>query len=162
MKTSQNTFNQKSTQDLLFFFKHDGSIDFNKKLIAGKELFNRKYDRHKLSEEKNKIIQGIKSELKQYGNPEHIKNQHKKDLYKNLAWAFALNILIISVKIFSSEEINKALGYELLTITSGIILLPIIHFLWRTRILKKKLDEGIRNKAVLEDRLNTMEKEWPF
>lgn len=48
--TLENTLNSEQSDRLFFYFRHDGANDFEKKVIAGKILNERGFDRNKLLE----------------------------------------------------------------------------------------------------------------
>ncbi len=166
MITQDNPLAQKSTTDLLFFFKHDGSIDFSKKLAAGKILYDRKYDRRKLAEEKKKIKGDIQQQIAQDCNTKNIEANHKKDLIRNIFWSLALVVFVNTLTIVSNKETNHAFLNDLiieLTLTTAIIMaMPFIRHIFKINTLKKKLGECKKNRELLENRLQQIEQEWPF
>ncbi|HKK59169.1 MAG TPA: hypothetical protein VJ937_06805 [Salinivirga sp.] len=165
MLTQDNTFTQKSTTDLLFFFKHEGSIDFSKKLAAGKILYERKYDRRKLAEEKKKIKDDIRQQITNDCNPKNIEADHKKELIRNIFWSLALVVFVNSLTIVSNKGTDNFFNDLIieLTLTTIIILaMPFIRHIFKTNTLKKKLEECKRNRLLLENRLQKIEQEWPF
>ncbi len=162
MEATENALAKKSNEELFFFFKHDGSIDFPKKLAAGKILYNRKYDRRKLAEEKKKITDELNKEIEICINPEKIKREHKAQLKKNLIWSLILTIVVATITIINSNQLVSSILTELAMISASIIAMPFIRYLWGNRSLQKKLREGKRNLQVLESRLEIIEQEWPF
>ena len=64
MNTELEKFmNSESSENLFFYFKHDGAIDFQRKVIAGKVLNERGFDRNKLIEEKQLIVGSIEEQI---------------------------------------------------------------------------------------------------
>jgi len=165
MLTQDNTFTQKSTTDLLFFFKHEGSIDFSKKLAAGKILYERKYDRRKLAEEKKKIKDDIRQQITNDCNPKNIEADHKKELIRNIFWSLALVVFVNSITIINNKGTDTFINDLIieLTLTTAIIMaMPFIRHIFKHNTLKNKLEECQRNRELLEHRLLKIEQKWPF
>ncbi|ALO15213.1 hypothetical protein L21SP5_01567 [Salinivirga cyanobacteriivorans] len=169
-KASKNTLQnsaleKRTTEELLFFFAHDGSIDFSKKLAAGKILYDKKYDRHKLAEEKKKIKDDIRQQITNDCNPKNIEADHKKELIRNIFWSLALVVFVNSLTIVSNKGTDTFINDLIieLTLTTAIIMaMPFIRHIFKHNTLKNKLEECQRNRELLEHRLLKIEQEWPF
>jgi len=79
-----NHLNKESTEKLFYNFKHDGLLDFEKKIISGKILYLRNYNLLKLKEEKSLIVESIKSLIRGYISYSAIAYEKKRIVIKSI------------------------------------------------------------------------------
>ncbi|MDD4375033.1 MAG: hypothetical protein PHG67_14065 [Bacteroidales bacterium] len=79
-KGLENAMNSEDSEKLFFYYKHDGAIDFEKKIIAGKILNERGFDRQKLLDEKQLIIGSIMDQIRCYANTDHLLSKNKRKI----------------------------------------------------------------------------------
>ncbi|MFO7864995.1 MAG: hypothetical protein R6U85_13435, partial [Salinivirgaceae bacterium] len=138
----------KTTEELFFYFKHDGSIDFQKKLAAGKLLYARKFDRRILKEEKSRIVENIHAEMRECESPEAIEQNYRKSARKNaitsLLLVAALALGYAGWHLYTTGGFNSLLPqlpYDAL----GIIALPLGRYVWVDRLVVKNVRNAKRN-----------------
>ncbi|MDA3865534.1 MAG: hypothetical protein PF489_02165 [Salinivirgaceae bacterium] len=155
----------KTTEELFFYFKHDGSIDFPKKLAAGKLLYSRKFDRKLLAEEKRKIIENIHAEMKECESPDSIEQNYRKAVRKNVIVSLSIMTALAVVyagwhfyRTGGTENMFTQLPYDALS----VVVLPVWRYVWVNRLVVKKVRNAKRNYRLLQARLNTIETEWSF
>ncbi|MCK9452375.1 MAG: hypothetical protein M0Q90_11845 [Bacteroidales bacterium] len=154
---------QKSSEDLFFMFKHDGAINFEQKIIAGKILNERGYDKTKLSKEKKIIVESILNELKLTDNSAYLERKSKRkiknDVFIKLAFLLVFSGLGMKDYLFNKAPFDYV--YMSIMLVVGIILL-----VYQTVTYKKTLNtlihEAIKNNELLRLRLKLIESEWSF
>ena len=155
--------NSEESDKLFFYFKHDGAVDFQKKVIAGKILNERAYDRKKLLEEKKLIVDSIKDQLRSYENTNHVRAKNKRKINREYFFNLVLIILIIIIGlkgyIMSGEPVNWI-------VISLMLLLVLVFIVYKLMTYKTKLNHllelELNNKELLKFRLQFIEKEWNF
>ena len=155
--------NSEESEKLFFYFKHNGAIDFQKKVIAGKILNERGYDRKKLVKEKHLIIDSINDELRSYENADHIRAKTRRKINREYFLNLVLMIFIIIVGlrgyIMNGEPVNWI-------VISVMMLLVLVFIAYKLMTYKTKLNHllelELNNKELLKFRLQFIEKEWNF
>ena len=155
----------RTTEELFFYFKHDGGIDFNKKLAAGKILLERKYNTKKLRRERDIIVNSIKKDIAAFkdksGLEESISKQHKK----NIIYSIVKSLPIIALAIYLYfEEIKKENSNEYVFIIGILLLIAMV--VYRVYTIRKKLKEIIasteEDNQTQKQKLDLIAEEWTF
>ncbi len=154
---------QKSSEDLFFMFKHDGAINFEQKIIAGKILYERGYDKTKLSQEKKIIVEAILNELKLTDDSAYLERKSKRkiknDLFIKLAFLLVFSGLGMKDYLFNNAEFDYV--YMSIMIILGILLL-VYQVVTYKKTLNTLINEAIKNNELLRFRLKLIESEWSF
>lgn len=158
--------NSEESEKLFFYFKHDGSIDFQKKISAGKTLYERGFDRKKLIEEKQLIIDSIKDQIRSYENINHIKEKNKKKINTDFLLGLGYIGLFTFIGLIGYIKNDKPLDSLDWIGISAFILLAISFIIYRIMTYKTKLNHflelDMKDKELLKFRLKFIEKEWNF
>ncbi|MCL3782174.1 hypothetical protein EMN47_17435 [Prolixibacteraceae bacterium JC049] len=159
-------FQEETTNDLFYKFKHDGSLNFDHKIVAGALLYERNYELKSLQEEKRLIIAKLKQQLQDLGSPSEIEEAIRKKTKRSLiasivGFTFSLGTIYFAPihKIDSSELIKQALlGLNLLA-----IVYTIVRFEKRVgKRVDKKLNKKMKELKLYQKRLNDIEVNWHF
>lgn len=156
---------KESDEELFFFFKHDGSIDFEKKIIAGILLQERKYDRKVLQGEKDIILESYQKRINENKNSDNIVAKKKKEV-RNSAF-FALAILIITAMVRWQQNSGKVMENQPPVFVYYIISVIFIGlFVYKMMSYKDKVEKLVgaekENTEILKKRVQIIEKEWVF
>lgn len=155
--------NSKESEELFFYFKHDGAINFEKKIIAGKILNDRGFDRKKLQAEKQLIIDSIKTQIKNYENENRSVETHKKKINRGLFFGlgFMISYMFIGMEgyVFDDEPIDWMS-------TLLMVLMLLIFVVYKLATYKTKLKQllvlDMNDKELLKYRLQYIEQQWRF
>lgn len=162
-KGLENAMNSEDSEKLFFYYKHDGAIDFEKKIIAGNILNERGFDRQKLLDEKQMIIGSIKDQIGFYENTDHIIAKNKRKINKGIFWGLGYIIFFVMIGqtgfLFNHQPIDW-IGFSVMS------LLVLIFITYKLMTYKAKLNQlfafDMREKELLKLRLQFIEKEWSF
>jgi len=154
---------EKSDNDLFDIFKHDGSITFMNKLIAGKLLNERGFDKAKLSAEKNLIIKDYESRIIDENNSDLIKKKNSSIINSQITKGaiFFIVFLFVGLEdfIFNNEAINYT--YLLIMLSLGIALLTYKLVNYKKQ-LHSLINSDLENNELLRHRLQIIETDWAF
>lgn len=156
---------KESDEELFFFFKHDGSIDFEKKIMAGILLQERKYDKKVLQGEKDIILGSYQKRIQENKNSDHVVAKKKKEV-RNSAF-FALATIIITAMVQWQQYSGKTMEnqppifvyYILSVLFIGLFVYKIMSYKDK---LEKLVDAEKENTEILKKRVQIIEKEWVF
>lgn len=155
---------QAENDDALFYcFKHDGAIDFNRKLAAGVILHERGYALDALVHEKNLIINDTQQEIEQYSNASLLAKKNRKQLSKKiwgaLGYGSAFVVLELKDLLWGDGDVN----WIMLSVIVGMVALFIGYRLYRTpQLLAKLMQTDAENLELLNFRMNALRHAWKF
>ena len=164
MNTELEKFmNSEKTENLFFYFKHDGAIDFQKKVIAGKILSERGFDKNKLVEEKEIIVDSIKDQIKIYENISLSTAKNKRKINREYFLSLGLTTIIIILGLKGYIMNEEPFNWIVISIFALLLLLLIFYKLmtYKTK-LKHLMELDVNDKELLKFRLYFIEKEWDF
>ena len=154
---------EKSDNDLFDIFKHDGSITFMNKLIAGKLLNERGFDKAKLSAEKNLIIKDYESRIIDENNSDTIRKKNSSIINSQITKGaiFFIVFLFVGLEdfIFNKEVLNYT--YLLIMLLLGIALLTYKLVNYKKQ-LHSLINSDLENNELLRHRLQIIETDWDF
>ena len=152
-----------TSEKLFYYFKHDGSIDFEKKIIAGKILNDKSFDKAKLLHEKEIIVDSILNELKISESSDYLRKKSRKEINKNIYFwlGFILIFLTLEVKDYWVDKEAFELTSLLIIILTGLIFFTYTALNYK-KTLSKLINSGIKNNELLRLRLGLIETEWDF
>jgi len=161
----ENALNSEESERLFFYFKHDGAIDFEKKVIAGKILSERGFDRNKLLEEKKIIIDSIRHQISAFENADLL-TKNKRKINKRILFGLAYISLFIVIGLKDIVLKEASLGRADWIGVSVMILLALTYIVYKLITYKTKLKQLMaidkKEKELLKFRLQFIEKEWNF
>lgn len=149
-------------EGLFFIYKSDGSLNFEKKIIAGKILHERGYDNKKLVDEKNKIIKSINDIIGFYTNPTEFAEKKKKEKRNAILFGIFGNLIILMLYIYwylqSDNENENWLIFAILFF-SGVI----IVYLFRIKAKVPEINQEEKDDLELQrKRLQIINNELKF
>jgi len=152
-----------TSEKLFYYFKHDGSIDFEKKIIAGKILNDKSFDKAKLLHEKEIIVDSILNELKTSESSDYLMKKSRKEINKYIYFwlGFILIFLTLEVKDYWVDKEAFELTSLLIIILTGLIFFTYTALNYK-KTLSKLINSGIKNNELLRLRLSLIETEWNF
>lgn len=153
----------KSDEDLFCYFKHDGSINFEKKIIAGTILKKRNYNKKVLSKEKDLIVESYTNRLKLSKNPNYFRKKNQRKLYSKifLGQVYLAVFLLLSLKDFWLNDESLDTIYLIIVILIGITF-SAYKILSYKKDLAKLNNADYENDELLKFRLELINKEWDF
>lgn len=166
MKQQTNSPLQSLTnEELFYFFKHDGALDFNKKLAAGKVLHERKYNIKELRRERDLIVNSIKEEIFDFEDKTALKSKMAAQNRKSIiATTFGSVIpIVIFIYLYLQLE-DKSSNDAYFNIGGALFLTAItIYNLYNyTKKLKKLNVEANEDNKIQKQKLDLINKEWKF
>jgi len=161
----KEALNTETTERLFYYFKHDGSIDFEKKVIAGKILQERGFYKYKLVAEKEKIVEAIENLINDKNDPRKVKDQGRKELKKSILWAVLPWLIYLFAKVVDYLFDDEWEGSEInVLITFGVAFVAIVVFrtIFYRKNLKKFIQDRINDCDLQRSRLKVINEEWSF
>lgn len=153
---------KETTKELWYNFKHDGLMNFEKKIVSGNILYQRKYSVHLLRSEKAIIVNSIINQIRDYNNVDKTikKNRSKvksRIITGSIGFLFVLSMLIIDY-FFKEKMINYS---SIVGISLGLAFL-----FYSIYTFEKKIKQGIKadmeDLKILKEKLRIIEHEWNF
>lgn len=160
-----NSMKNKTDENLFFYFKHDGSYNFQKKIVAGIILHERKYNKAKLISEKEKILINLKKNTNHFFDNGTLKQKHKAKIRKELKFMAIAAYCLMSANLIYRiirDGFNTAHGYMYAfycIILLAFILHKVISF---NKSLSKKVKAKENSFKQHNIRLETINREWKF
>ena len=156
---------KENDEELFFFFKSDGSLDFEKKIIAGIILQERKYDRKVLQGEKDIILKAYKDRIQENKNSDNIIHKKKKEV-RNSAF-FALATLIITGMVYWQKDNGMSLknqppGYVYILVALLFVGLYVYRLLSYKDRVSQLVEAEKENTIILVKRVDIIDREWVF
>ena len=160
--TIKKSLEQESTDELFFYFKHNGTYNFEKKLIAGKLLKERGFDTQILQKEKQLTIEKLQANLKKGETPDLLLRKSKQQVFRNMLSWFGFIFVFLSLEIFDNIT-NPEKSWESTGIIFAISLTFISYsFITYKKNVNKLMYDGAKNNELLRLRLSYIDKEWVF
>lgn len=165
MTELEKSLKDENNEELFFFFKHGGSLNFEKKIAAGKILYSRNYNKNELAIEKNKIIAAIKKQIEYYNNPKVTEKKHRRILNNNTLWGVGHLVFLLLFYVFDEVILGKDVQYEtFISLGLGIVVIAsiVIRIFNSKRIIDKLKKEDKKDCILQEQRLRIINNEWKF
>ncbi len=155
------SFDEKSDAELFDFFKHDGPLNFEKRIIAGCILKERRYNNQKLLKERALTVTAIKDNIKEHGMTEKIEARNRKKINLSTLWSFVQLVALsaLSYYMYQNGTTNLWLLYVPVAVGLGSLAYNVLTSSGR---LKKLMDFDKENVDLLKYRLQLIEREWQF
>lgn len=155
---------KESSEKLFSIFKYDGSDNFEKKLISGKILQERKFDIEKLKEEKSKTRESVAYQIRHFKDNEELFRKHKARLRNEIIGVisimFFLLIYFFKFSNFDSDRLTDKYLFGFIIIFHSIIL--IYRVLSFKKIVRQNVNVEIKDRELLEKQLELIDSEWQF
>ncbi|MBN1112163.1 MAG: hypothetical protein JXA53_04540 [Bacteroidales bacterium] len=152
------------TKNLFYYFKNDGLISFEKKLVAGIILHKRRYDSDVLRSEKEKIIKQIQERIKESVPSSEREDKHKREEKKEIIFAaigsLAIPFFYVLVDVFNSRPINFT-DSQLIGCFVVMLLFVVKVMFYRVK-LNMRSREDAESLRINKEKLALIEKEWRF
>ena len=159
----KNALKNENSDKLFYYFKHDGAIDFEKKIIAGKILHGRGYDQNKLFEEKQLITDSIEDRISSYENTNDLTAKNKRKINRGifLGLGYLSAFLLIGLKGYIAGE--EPLDWIAIAV---MILLTLVFIVYKLVTYGSKLEDMLQkdmnDKELQKLRLQLIDREWDF
>ena len=148
--------------ELFYNFKHDGLLNFEKKIISGKILHEKKFNRTSLRKEKNLIVNEIESLISEYSNSSNLENKKKKEALKSIFFTFLGAITSVVFLLMTDNQSFKNPNW-IFFITIGFnILLVLISIIRYNRDVRKLIQMDLDDLEIQQKKLEIIHKEWKF
>ncbi|MBN1988484.1 MAG: hypothetical protein JW783_03715 [Bacteroidales bacterium] len=163
VKDLKEQLGAEDSETLFFILKHDESVDFDKKLMAGRILYERNYDSAKLKEEKQLIIKSIQQRVRAYEDETLQAARNKKVVVTEILFSFAYVSLFLFIglwqNIMNKEPVEWLPIVVLALLTSAFILYKVGTF---KRRLKTLHDTDTKDRDLLKCKMYRISNEWNF
>lgn len=156
---------KESDEELFLFFKSEGAIDFEKKIIAGILLQQRKYDKKVLQGEKDNILETYQKQIQENNNTDQIIAKKKKEVRNSALFALAILTITVMVQWQNSNGMtlqNQPPIYVYILLSILFVSLFVYRALSYQNKVAKKIEEEKENTEILQKRLQIIEQEWDF
>ncbi len=154
-----------STEELFDLFKHDGSLDFNKKLAAGRVLHQRKFNIKELSREKGITVESIKKDIADYDDKASLNSKLSVQNKKSIKATTAGSLIPIIIFIYLYIQLEDKNSNDAFFIIGGAIFLSFITIYnlinYRNK-QKKRGSEAKEDNELRKQKLKLITKEWTF
>lgn len=162
-KDLEQALNEEKSEELFFRYKHDGAIDFEKKLLAGKLLYERGFDKKKLIAEKQLTIDSINNRIRFYEDTDQLIASHRKKMNRGILFGlgYITSFIVIGLSdyFFNDAPINW-------TPVLVMIALAVLFLVQRLASYNKRLNHLLeidrKDNELLKYRLQMIEREWVF
>ena len=166
MKQNTNTHLQSlTTEELFYLFKHDGAMDFNKKLTAGRVLHERKYNTKELRRERDLIVESINKEIRDFEDKTALKSkmaaQNKKSVMATTFGSIVPIVIFIYLYI-QLEDKNSNDAYFNLGGALFLSSITIYNLYNYNKKLEKLNIEAKDDNITQKQKLDLIAKEWIF
>ncbi len=159
----EKAFKNEKSEELFFYYKHDGAIDFEKKIVAGKLLNERGFDKNKLNAEKQLIIDSITDRIRFYEHSDQLIASHRKKMNRGIL--FGLGYITSFIVIGLSDYFFNDAPFNWTTV-SVMIALAALFLVYRLATYNKRLNQLLEidrnDNELLKYRLQMIEREWGF
>lgn len=151
-----------SSKELFDYFKHNGVLDFERRIVAGKLLHERGFYKSKLQEEKNKVVEDINSTIEAYGSESNRLKKNKRKAFKSFGNAAGILIgffLIDAFEYYRTGEFDTGnLGFYL-GLGSVVFIGTLVFY---KRNLRRLMIADEKDLELQYLRLKVIENEWEF
>ena len=154
------------SEELFYFFKHDGSLNFEKKVVSGIILNERRYDKRKLKSEKAIIRKSLVSSIKDYEYSPQLVPKLKAKLVKSIIYGILVSLIVYLLpygfSYVKGESIMLSNNYTLLVTGiafSSFVLYQIITYNKRISSLVK---QSSKDYKLQKSRLEILDNKWQF
>ena len=161
----KEALSKEKTDSLFFYFKHDGSIDFEKKVVAGQILHERGFYRHKLVEEKEKIVAAIEELLRDNKDPEKVKVERHKELKKGIIWVALPWLVFLFAKFVDflfDDDWENSDNNVLLVFMIAFVIILVYRIITYRKNLKQFMQSRVDDYHLQKRRLKVIDEEWGF
>jgi len=157
---------KKPSEELFYFFKHDGSLNFEKKIVSGVILSERRYDKRKMKSEKATIRSSIVKSIKDYEHSPQLVSKLKSKLTMSIVYGILISLIVYLLpygfSYVKGESITLSGDYTLVVtaiLLSSYILYQIITYNRRINNLVKQSSEDC---DLQKSRLEILDNMWHF
>ncbi|MBI9068175.1 MAG: hypothetical protein JEZ09_12850 [Salinivirgaceae bacterium] len=160
-----DSMKNENNENLFSYFKHDGSYNFQKKIVAGKILKERNYNKSKLIAEKEKIVKSLKKDIGRFFDNGELKLKHKLKSRKQMMFVLIATFCLMSanlIYIIIHDGFNQAFWIEysiFCAVILAFVLYKVIEFN-KSLSTKDKVVENFYKQYKI--RLKTINREWKF
>lgn len=162
-KSLEDYMQEETTEQLFYYFKHDGPLNFEKRLIAGKILKERGYDYRTLKDEKAIIIDELKSGIQEYSNTDQSKDGIRKKLNRSIAFGLAYPVFWLMYDYIKSIVNDEPFVFTGSIFTIGaLILFSFYSFFTYQRKVQKMEASNKEDLDIKKLRLSLIERDWHF
>ncbi|GEM_PF-4891721 len=160
----KKSLNRDTDNNLFYLFKHDGSIDFERKIVAGVILNQRGYNKYNLRKEREKIVAELNKKVDEYSKPMKQADKHRRDIRNSIIaaaiTAVVYPIINILLQYFDTEKpfIN--------TSTIAVLLMFAVMLTYRiftrSKELKKLMNSDLKDLKIYKSRIAAIDQNWNF
>ena len=157
---------QETTEELFYFFKHDGLMNFEKKIVAGIILKQRRYNIRVLKIEREKIRCSLENVIKKNTNTNGLVLDAKNRVIKEIVLGVPISLSYYGIKFIAHYSQVGFVTYQF----SIIDLIPILSFVAFTvykiltydKRVSRKIDSAMQDYEIQKSKLEMLEREWKF
>jgi len=154
--------NKETNENLFYNFKHDGLMNFEKKIISGKILHERKYNLSKLINERSIIVNEIQILIKEYNDKTNIENRKRNQVRKSIFWTVLSAItsfLFLFILKKQNDNFTDWIIYFVIGFNVILILTSIIKY---NNDVQKLINVDLYDLELQKQRLEIISTEWDF
>jgi len=164
-KDLYNLMNTKDSEELFSHYKHDGFVDFDKRLVAGKILFERGFDNARLKSEKQKILIDIYTTIENCSNVKDLLNKNRRKIRKQCSYKIGTLGFVLIFGLLSYFGIIKyiSIPFNKVWILMAYVLFTLLAVLYtlRGRVMPK-VDEEVQDARLLQKQISLINEYWQF
>lgn len=162
----KETLKKEPSEELFYFFKHDGSLNFEKKIVSGIILHERKYNKRKLKSEKTIIRDSIVRSIKDYKNSPQLIKKLKNKVRRNIIFGIIITTLINSMSFIIDNTRFKSISltdnYTWLITILGLLAFIIYSIATYNKKVNEAINTSKEDYKLMVNRLEIIDKRWDF
>ncbi|MDE5419600.1 hypothetical protein L3049_16535 [Labilibaculum sp. DW002] len=157
---------ESETSDKLFYyFKFEGLLDFNKKIVAGTVLHERNYDTKILISEKSKLQESLKRQIAEFEDRSVFEYKIRKEQKKSLIHSLIFTVTIVSFYIYWYFELpdnRMTPTYLLIACNITFSLLMIYKLMSFKKSINYEIKRAEQDCKLQKQKLEIIDQEWKF
>jgi len=157
---------KETSEELFYFFKHDGSLNFEKKVVSGIILNERRYNKRKMKSEKALIRNSIVDSIKDYTYSPQLVYKLKAKLTRSIIYGVLISLLFYFLpygfNYVKGESIALSNDYTLLVtiiFLSSFVLYQIITY---NKKISNLVNQSNKDYELQKSRLEILDMMWQF
>ena len=157
---------KESSEELFYFFKHDGSLNFEKKIVSGVILHERRYDKRKLKSEKAIIRKSLVSSIKDYEYSPKLVSKLNTKLTMSIIYGVMISLIVYLLpygySYVKGESVTLSNNYTLLVTGVAFFSFVLYQIITYNRRINNLVKQSSKDYELQKSRLEIIDNKWQF
>jgi len=154
------------SEELFYFFKHDGSLNFEKKIVSGVILSERRYDKRKMKSEKAIIRNSIVNSIVNYEHSPQLVSKLKAKLKMSIVYGILISLIVYLLpygfSYVKGESITLSNNYTLLVTGIAFFSFILYQIITYNRRINNLVKQSSEDCELQKSRLEILDNMWHF